>query len=53
MLIADNFPVINRVPDKPLVYNVAWKTTIYFVVALLIHYLEWAMFFGSPSGTRS
>jgi hypothetical protein len=40
VLIADLLPVINRYPDKPLVYNVAWKTTIYFLVALLIHYLE-------------
>jgi hypothetical protein len=40
VLIADMLPFINRFPDKPLVYNVAWKTGIYFVVALLFHYLE-------------
>jgi len=33
-------PAINRFPDKPLIYNVAWKTLIYVFVALLIHYLE-------------
>ena len=33
-------PAINRFPDKPLIYNVAWKTLIYTVVAFVIHYLE-------------
>src|SRR5438067_10873572 len=40
VLIADLLPPINRYPDKPLAYNVAWKTTIYLVVAGVIHYLE-------------
>lgn len=40
VLIADILPFINRFPDKPLVYNVAWKTVIYFLVAMLFHYLE-------------
>ena len=40
VLIADMLPPINRFPEKPLIYNVAWKTLIYTLVALLIHYLE-------------
>jgi hypothetical protein len=40
VLIADMLPIINRYPDKPLAYNVAWKTTIYVLAALVIHYLE-------------
>ena len=40
VLIADLLPVVNRYPDKPLVYNVAWKTAIYFLIALVLHYLE-------------
>jgi hypothetical protein len=40
VLIADNLPVINRFPEKPLLYNVAWKTTIYVLAALVVHYLE-------------
>jgi hypothetical protein len=40
VLITDKFPFINRFPDKPLMYNVVWKTAIYVVAALLIHYLE-------------
>jgi hypothetical protein len=40
VLITDKFPFINRFPDKPLMYNVVWKTAIYVAGALLIHYLE-------------
>ena len=39
VLITDKFPFINRFPDKPLMYNVVWKTVIYVVAALFIHYL--------------
>ncbi len=40
VLIADMLPIINRFPDKPLIYNVAWKTLIYLLMASLLHYLE-------------
>jgi hypothetical protein len=40
VLLADMLPAINRFPEKPLIYNVAWKSLIYTVVALVIHYLE-------------
>ena len=40
VLIADMLPMINRFPNKPLIYNVAWKTLIYLLMATLIHYLE-------------
>ncbi len=40
VLLADLLPAINRFPDKPLAYNVTWKTAIYFVIATFIHYLE-------------
>src|SRR5690349_11993370 len=40
VLIADMLPVINRYPHKPLIYNVIWKTLIYTLVALLLHYFE-------------
>ena len=40
VLIADLLPIINRFPDKPLIYNVAWKTLIYLLMSALIHYLE-------------
>jgi hypothetical protein len=50
VLIADMLPVINRYPDKPLVYNVAWKTAIYFLAALVIHYLERLVDFSREAG---
>src|SRR5262245_55482185 len=40
VLVADHLPLINRYPDKPLAYNVVWKTLIYLLVATLVHYLE-------------
>jgi hypothetical protein len=29
VLIADHMPFINKFPDKPLIYNIVWKTFIY------------------------
>jgi hypothetical protein len=40
VLIADHLPFVNRFPEKPLIYNVVWKTAIYVLGALLVHYLE-------------
>ena len=40
VLIADKLPIINRFPEKPLIYNVVWKTVIYVATSLLLHYLE-------------
>jgi len=40
VLISDMLPFINRFPERPLAYNIAWKTAIYLLVSTLIHYLE-------------
>lgn len=40
VLVADMLPFINRFPDKPLIWNVSWKTLMYAVVALIVHFLE-------------
>jgi hypothetical protein len=40
VVIADLLPFINRFPAKPLAYNIAWKTAIYTLVAMGVHYLE-------------
>jgi hypothetical protein len=40
VLIVDLVPFVNRFPEKPLIYNVLWKTAIYQVAAFLVRYLE-------------
>jgi hypothetical protein len=40
VLLADMLPIINRFPEKPLIYNVTWKTVIYLLMSLFLHYLE-------------
>ena len=50
VLIADMLPAINRFPTKPLAYNVAWKTVIYFLLASVIHYLERLIDFSRQAG---
>ena len=50
VLIADMLPLINRFPNKPLIYNVAWKTVIYLLVSAVIHYLERLIDFWRQTG---
>ena len=50
VLLADMLPMINRFPNKPLIYNVAWKTLIYLLMATLIHYLERLIDFWRQTG---
>ena len=40
VLIADKLPLVNRFPDKPLIYNIMWKTLIYMVAAVIVRYVE-------------
>ena len=40
VLLANMLPFVNRFPEKPLIWNTGWRTLIYAVVALFIHYLE-------------
>jgi hypothetical protein len=53
VLIADMVPAINRYPDKPLAYNVAWKTAIYLLLATVIHYSERLIDFSRQAGSLS
>jgi len=50
VLIADMVPMINRFPHRPLIYNVAWKTLIYWLMATVIHYLERLVDFWRQTG---
>ncbi|PYK27498.1 MAG: hypothetical protein DME52_03995 [Verrucomicrobia bacterium] len=36
VLLADMLPMVNRFPNKPLIYNVAWKTLIYLIQIILL-----------------
>jgi hypothetical protein len=40
VLLANLLPFINRFPEKPLIWNAGWRTLIYTLVALFVHYLE-------------
>lgn len=40
VLIVDLLPFLNRFPEKPLIYNVVWKTAIYLVAVLFVRYVE-------------
>ena len=51
VLIADMLPFINRFPNKPLIYNVAWKTVIYLLISAVIHYLERLIDFWRQAGS--
>jgi len=50
VLIADMLPWINRYPEKPLAYNIAWKTVIYLLMASVIHYVERLIDFSRQAG---
>ena len=50
VLLADMLPIINRFPHKPLIYNIAWKTVLYLLISLMIHYLERLIDFWRETG---
>ena len=50
VVLADLLPFINRYPDRPLVWNIAWKTAVYLLAATGLHYLERLIEFWRAAG---
>lgn len=40
VLIADKLHFMNRFPDRPLLYNIAWKSGMYFFATFFVRYIE-------------
>jgi hypothetical protein len=49
VVLTDHFALVNRFPEKPLIYNVVWKTVIYFVASLVVRYAEHIVHFWRQS----
>ncbi|MGO9612674.1 MAG: hypothetical protein ACLPX5_06540 [Dissulfurispiraceae bacterium] len=50
VLIVDHFSFVNKFPQKPLLYNVVWKTLIYVLGALAVRYVEHLIEFARKYG---
>lgn len=50
VMIVDLLPFVNRFPDKPLAYNIVWKTIIYWLAAFLVRYVEHLIHFVGKYG---
>jgi hypothetical protein len=53
VVITDHLPFVNRFPDRPLVYNVVWKTAIYLAASLAVRYAEHVIHFWRQTGDFS
>jgi len=53
ILVADHLPFINKFPDKPLIYNILWKTFIYMAAVFVLRYLEHFIPFLRESGSMA
>ena len=40
VVVADHLPFMNRFPNKPLIYNIVWKSCIYILATLVVRYVE-------------
>jgi hypothetical protein len=40
VLLTNLLPIVNRFPRKPILYNIVWKTTLYFAAACVFRYAE-------------
>lgn len=51
VLLVDLLPFVNRFPEKPLIYNVVWKTSIYIAATVAVRVLEELMPMVSEAGS--
>lgn len=51
VVIADHFRWVDRFPGKPLIYNVVWKSAIYFFASLGVRYAEHLVRFWRRTGS--
>jgi hypothetical protein len=40
VLIVDKLHFINKFPEHPLIYNITWKSSVYFFATLMFRYVE-------------
>jgi hypothetical protein len=40
LLVSDQIRFINKYPDKPVTYNVIWKTVFYGLAILIVQFIE-------------
>jgi len=50
VVLTEMLPFINRFPGRPLIWNIAWKTTIFFVASFLGRYIEKLFHFYRQAG---
>ncbi len=50
VLVADKFPLINKFPERPLIYNVPWKILVYVAAVFLVRYVKHMIPFIRESG---
>jgi len=50
VVITDHLTFVNRFPEKPLIYNVLWKTFIYVAASVVVRYAEHLIEFLSKTG---
>lgn len=51
VVLAELLPFINRYPERPLVWNISWKSAIYLLAATGLHYLERLIEFWRAAGS--
>lgn len=51
VLVAGFLPFLERFPDSPIIYNVIWKTLIFYLVAIAFQVLEHVLSRGGFAST--